>query len=81
MTLKHGQKNHICQCGNDGEFFVSIPRTLKISLHQKFNCYQKILGSSIFMAEFTGLLTIGVLMVAQIAEVITNGLMIPMAVI
>ena len=48
-------KNHICQCGNDGEFFLCIPRTLKISLHQKFNCYQKILGSSIFMAEFTGL--------------------------
>ena len=54
-TFKDGAKNHIFQRGHDGEFFVSEPICLRKVLHLELNCYQKIPGSAIFMAEFTGL--------------------------
>ena len=49
------KKKNISPIGNFGEFFLCVPMMLKIAFHQKLGCYWTIPGSSIFLAEFTGL--------------------------
>ena len=39
----------------EGAFFVHVTGIVGHALQQKFGCYQKILGSPLFVAEITGL--------------------------
>ena len=50
------KKKHSCPREHHGAFFVHVPDILGHALRQKVGCYQKILGSPLFVAEFTGLL-------------------------